>query len=319
MRSRRTDARQGAGEAARFDGVLIIDKPSGPTSHDVVTLARRALGVSRVGHTGTLDPMATGVLPLVVGRATRLAQYFTAGHKTYEATVGFGRTTDTYDATGTVLTQSAARPTREQVDAALARFRGRFEQVPPAFSAKNIDGTRAYTLARQGDATAVRPKAASVAVQALEVLAFDGDSATLGLRVTAGFYVRSLAHDLGAALGMGAVLDALRRTESGEFRLDQAMPLAELLQADRDAIASRVVPFDTLLPGLPAVVLSTPGIALVRNGVEVGPAVFEPPLPPSVPAAGLVRLMGTDGRLVGLARAGARPGYLHASAVFGLT
>ena len=318
MTSRRHDSGQGSGaeDPTRFDGVLVIDKPSGPTSHDVVTLARRALGMSRVGHTGTLDPMATGVLPLVVGRATRLAQYFTAGHKTYEAAIGFGRTTDTFDAAGTVLAQSAARPHRDQLDEALTRFRGSFEQVPPAFSAKNIDGTRAYTLARKGDAAAVRPRAVTVTVEQLDIVAFDGDSVMLRLRVTAGFYVRSLAHDLGAALGTGAVLDALRRTQSGEFALGQAMPLADLLQAGRDAIAARVVRFDTLLPGLPAVVLSAPGVELIRRGVEVGPSVFETPIEHPV---GLVRLMGPEGRLVGLAGPGSRPGFLHASAVFGLT
>ena len=131
------------------DGVLVVDKPQGPTSHDVVALARRALGVSGIGHTGTLDPMATGVLPLVIGRATRLAQFLTASDKDYEATVRFGRTTNTYDAMGTVVTTSDERPTREQIEQALGRFRGTFEQTPPAFSAKNIDGARSYDIARK--------------------------------------------------------------------------------------------------------------------------------------------------------------------------
>ena len=316
MTRRRGDVGPAGHGPNRFDGVLVIDKPSGPTSHDVVTLARRALGLSRVGHTGTLDPMATGVLPMVVGRATRLAQYFTAGSKTYEATIEFGRTTDTYDAAGTVLTQSAARPDRGQLDAALKGFRGTIEQVPPAFSAKNIEGTRSYKLARKADAAVVRPRAVTVTVEHLEIVEFGGDSVTLFVRVTAGFYVRSLAHDLGAVLGMGAVLSALRRTQSGEFALDHAMPLADLLQESRDQIAARVVPFDTLLPGLPAVVLSASGVELVRRGVEVGPAVFEPAVAHPVT---LVRLLGPAGRLIGLAGPGSKPGYLHASAVFGLT
>src|SRR5262245_2006174 len=125
-----------------FDGVLVVDKTEGPTSHDVVTFARRALGVSRIGHTGTLDPMATGVLPLVIGRATRLAQFLTASDKTYEATIAFGRTTDTYDAKGKIVSTSDARPSRDQVEAALAAFRGTFDQTPPVYSAKNIDGER---------------------------------------------------------------------------------------------------------------------------------------------------------------------------------
>ena len=131
------------------DGVLVVDKPEGPTSHDVVTLTRRALGVSRIGHTGTLDPLATGVLPLVVGRATRLAQFLTASDKSYEATIAFGRTTDTYDVKGREVSTSPLRPAREQLDAAVATFRGEFEQTPPAYSAKNIDGERSYDLARK--------------------------------------------------------------------------------------------------------------------------------------------------------------------------
>src|SRR5688572_31592449 len=132
-----------------LSGVLVVDKPEGPTSHDVVTLARRALGVSRIGHTGTLDPMATGVLPLVVGRATRLAQFLTASDKSYDATIAFGRTTDTYDARGREVSSCAERPTRDRLDAVIATFRGQFAQTPPAYSAKNIDGERSYELARQ--------------------------------------------------------------------------------------------------------------------------------------------------------------------------
>src|SRR5688572_9881571 len=143
-----------------IEGVLIVDKTEGPTSHDVVAVARRALGVSRIGHTGTLDPMATGVLPLVIGRATRLAQFLTATDKTYEATIAFGRTTDTYDASGTTVTTSARRPTRDALASAIERFRGTFEQTPPVFSAKNIDGERSYDLARRGKLKAgTEPKA----------------------------------------------------------------------------------------------------------------------------------------------------------------
>src|SRR5687768_10754300 len=132
-----------------LSGVLVVDKPEGPTSHDVVTLTRRTLGVSRIGHTGTLDPMATGVLPLVIGRATRLAQFLTASDKSYDATIAFGRTTDTYDARGRELSRCDARPTREQLETALTKFRGTFEQTPPAFSAKNIGGERSYDIARR--------------------------------------------------------------------------------------------------------------------------------------------------------------------------
>jgi tRNA pseudouridine(55) synthase len=178
------------------DGVLVVDKTEGPTSHDVVTFARRALGVSRIGHTGTLDPMATGVLPLVIGRATRLAQFLTASDKTYEATVAFGRMTDTYDASGKVTGTSDRRPAREDLESALTRFRGTFEQTPPAYSAKNIDGERSYDLARRGKtAVAQRPKAVPVTVKRLEVIAFDGETARLEMQVTAGFYVLGFLQD----------------------------------------------------------------------------------------------------------------------------
>jgi len=296
------------------DGVLVVDKPQGPTSHDVVTLARRALGVSRIGHTGTLDPMATGVLPLVIGRATRLAQFLTASDKDYEARVSFGRATNTYDATGTDVSTSKARPTREQIEHALPRFRGTFEQTPPAFSAKNIDGERSYDIARKAKAgVVVLPKPVTVTVRELELISFDGDTAVLHMRVTAGFYVRSLAHDLGAALGMGGVLVGLRRTRSGEFGLAAAVPLADVLQAGREALAGRLLPFNALLPELPAVTLRGPdNVVRIKNGVEIAPGDLVSPVS-ALPE--LVRVMGADGTLVALARPGKTPGFLHAAIV----
>ena len=295
---------------APIEGVLVVDKTEGPTSHDVVALARRALGVSRIGHTGTLDPMATGVLPLVVGRATRLAQFLTASEKTYTATVAFGWTTDTYDAKGTEAMRCDRRPSREALDAVLARFQGSFEQTPPIYSAKNIDGERAYDLARRGNAaTLTRPKAVTVTVSRLSVVTFDGDTAQLEMQVSPGFYVRSLAFDIGEALGCGAVLTALRRTRSGEFGLDQAVPLADVLQAGRDAVAARIVPFRALLPELPSVTLrSALQLERLKNGVELGPADLESPLAVLPP---ITRLLGPDGDLVGLAKPGKNPGFLH--------
>ena len=297
------------------DGVLVVDKPQGPTSHDVVTLARRALGVSRIGHTGTLDPMATGVLPLVIGRATRLAQFLTASDKDYEATVAFGRTTNTYDAMGTIITTSGERPTRDQVEQALGRFRGTFEQTPPAFSAKNIAGARSYDIARKArDGVVTLPKAVTITVRELNLISCDGETAVLQMRVTAGFYVRSLAHDLGAALGMGGVLTALRRTRSGEFGLEGSVPLADVLQAGREALAARLLPFSLLLPELPAVTLRGPEqVVRIKNGVEIAPADL---LVALTPLPELVRVVGADGTLVALARPAKTPGFLHASVVF---
>lgn len=297
------------------DGVLVVDKPQGPTSHDVVALARRALGVSRIGHTGTLDPMATGVLPLVIGRATRLAQFLTASDKDYEATVAFGRTTNTYDAMGTIITTSGERPTRDQVEQALGRFRGTFEQTPPAFSAKNIAGARSYDIARKArDGVVTLPKAVTITVRELNLISCDGETAVLQMRVTAGFYVRSLAHDLGAALGMGGVLTALRRTRSGEFGLEGSVPLADVLQAGREALAARLLPFSLLLPELPAVTLRGPEqVVRIKNGVEIAPADL---LAALTPLPELVRVFGADGILVALARPAKTPGFLHASVVF---
>ena len=311
------------------DGVLIVDKPEGPTSHDVVTLTRRVLGVSRIGHTGTLDPLATGVLPLVVGRATRLAQFLTASDKSYEATIDFGRTTDTYDAKGREVSRSDERPTREALEAALRQFRGEFAQTPPAFSAKNIDGERSYELARKAqrkdDARAggtaapaieaVRPKAVTVTARQLDVLSFDGDTARLSMQVTAGFYVRSLAHDLGERLGCGAVLVALRRTRSGEFGLEPAVPLEEVLKSGRERLAGRMVPMTALLPDLPSVTLrGAQNMERLKNGVELAPSDLVAPLTP-LPA--MVRLLGPEGELVGLAKPGKTPGCLHGWVVLG--
>jgi tRNA pseudouridine55 synthase len=312
------------------DGVLVVDKPEGPTSHDVVTLARRALGVSRIGHTGTLDPMATGVLPLVVGKATRLAQFLTASEKTYEAAVAFGRTTNTYDKLGRLGSTSPARPSRQDVEDALARFRGTFEQTPPAFSAKNIDGERAYALARKnlrsGESSGLsrasdlpepsRPRAVPVTVHQLELAAFDGETAQLTMRVSAGFYVRALAHDLGAALGCGAVLVALRRTRSGEFGVDDTVPLADLLQMPRAELSTRLIPMTLVMRDLPAVVLrGAASLERLKNGVEMGPAdLLEPftaPAAPGAPQSVVVRLLGPEGGLVALAKPGKEPGHLH--------
>ena len=234
------------------DGVLIVDKTEGPTSHDVVTLARRALGVSRIGHTGTLDPMATGVLPLVIGRATRLAQFLTASDKTYEATIAFGRTTDTYDATGTVIATSDRRPTR---DAARSRRSSKFRGTLRADAAgvfREEHRRRALVRSRAQGADGgrrTRPKAVTVTVKRLEVLAFDGETARLEMQVTAGFYVRSLAHDLGDALGcgarpVGAAPDAVRRVRA---RTPRSRWPTSCKPAAR-SLAGRMIPLSALLP-----------------------------------------------------------------------
>lgn len=303
------------------DGVLVVDKPEGPTSHDVVTLARRVLGVSRIGHTGTLDPLATGVLPLVIGRATRLAQFLSASDKSYEATIAFGRTTDTYDAKGREVSACPRRPTVDELAAAVVTFRGEFAQTPPAYSAKNIDGERSYERARKHvrrGGTVVppaRPQAVPVIARHLDVLSFDGETARLSMQVTAGFYVRSLAHDLGEALGCGAVLIALRRTRSGEFGLAPAVPLAEVLHSSREHLAAKLVPMSALLADLPSVTLrGQANLERLKNGVEIAP---DDVVRPVATAAPIVRLLDAAGGLVGLARPGKTPGFLHGWVVLG--
>lgn len=290
-------------------GVLVVDKPSGMTSHDVVARARRALGTPRVGHTGTLDPLATGVLPLVVGKATRLAQFLSASTKEYDAVVAFGRATDTYDAAGTVTTETGRQPTPEEVEAALEGFRGTFAQTPPAYSAKKVDGERAYARARRDEA--VVPAAVTVTVEALELTGWDGDRACLRVRASAGFYVRSLAHDLGAVLGTGAHLAGLRRTRAGAFTLAQAVPFDRLRPEERPALAGLLQPLERLLPDAPAVSLTPRGLERVGHGQDVGPADFAGP-PPAGP--GPIQLLGSDGALVALATPAAE-GFLHPSIV----
>ena len=294
-----------------ISGVLVLDKPQGPTSHDMVAVARRALGERRIGHCGTLDPMATGVLALAVGQATRLVQFLASDDKHYDAIVAFGRETNTYDATGDTVAESAERPTREALDAALARFRGRFAQLPPAYSAKRIGGVRAYHLARREDGATLDLKPVTVTVSQLDLLAFDGDRATLAMRVSAGFYVRSLAHDLGRALGMGATLESLRRTRAGNFGLEDAVTVEALATSSSAALAARMIPLARLLPELPALALTPAEAACARRGIDL-------PLPGAWSGAPeLSRLLDERGDLLALATPAKRPGFLHPSVVLG--
>lgn len=260
-----------------LDGVLVIDKPLGPTSHDVVARARRALREKRIGHTGTLDPMATGVLPLVIGRATRLATYLSSSEKIYEAGVRLGSATDTYDAAARLAAGGAPPPApaidREQVEAALTGFRGTFQQMPPPYSAKKVGGVPAYKLARRNEPTAL--SAVEVTVRELNVLGLEDGLVRLEITSTAGFYVRSLAHDLGTVLGCGAHLESLRRTRAGVFGLDRAVPLDDL-DRDTESAVARLVPLSELLPDMPAVRLNARGADRTAHGNFVSPQDFAP-------------------------------------------
>jgi tRNA pseudouridine55 synthase len=293
------------------DGVFVIDKPEGITSHDVVAAARRILQQSRIGHAGTLDPLATGVLVLACGRATRLVRFLAASDKSYDATIVFGLTTDSYDITGTVVARTDARPSRRDLDEAVARLRGEYLQEPPAFSAKKVDGARAYDLARRQKAVALRP--VPVKVSAADVLSADHDRATVSLTCSAGFYVRAFAHALGQILGTGACLEQLRRTRSGEFRIEEAVTLAAL---QADASPERyMTPFNRLLPSLPGARLSGEGVIRVSHGRTLEPKHFNAEAGAGAEGGHWVRLLDPDGRLVGLAEAAADAQVLHPSIV----
>src|SRR5919197_1069242 len=223
MRCRSSSSRKS--QPSSMDGLLLVDKPAGPTSHDVVERMRIALGERRIGHTGTLDPAATGLLPLVLGRATRLARFLSSCDKGYEAAVRLGLNTSSGDADGDPIGPSydGALPSREAIEQALDAFRGTLAQQPPAFSAKRIGGRRCYDLAGRGrlhpgeGPVAVQPAPVTVIVHRIDLASYDGDTVTLTLDCSAGFYVRSLASDLGRQLGTGAHLTRLRRTRSGSF------------------------------------------------------------------------------------------------------
>ena len=294
--------------------MLVIHKPVGPSSHDVVAVARRSIGTSRVGHTGTLDPQAAGVLPLVLGQATRLAQHLTGSDKEYDATIRFGVVTDSYDAAGRVVQSSGMVPAVEALETALAGFRGTFHQTPPAYSAKMVEGERAYARARAG--RPVTSPAVPVTTHALDLVVFEPPLARVRVRCSAGFYVRSLAHDLGTVLGTGAILDHLVRTEAAGFRLSDAVSFETLVQAPRADLANLVLPMEQLLTAVPAVTLTEQGVDWARHGRRLGPAQLTTPL---LPMPALVRLLGPDGRLIGLANPSQDPGVLHPSVVFSYT
>ena len=295
-----------------MDGLLVIDKPAGPTSHDVIVRMRRALKERRIGHTGTLDPAATGVLLLVVGRATRLARFLSSADKQYEAVVRLGVSTDTADAAGEPIgtPYAGALPGRGTIDAALDAFRGTFLQRPPAFSAKKVGGTRSHRLARADRAPVHEP--VSVTARAIDLVGVDRDRVTLRVDCSAGFYVRSLAHDLGQRLGTGAHLIALRRTRSGDYTLDDALGL-DVAERDARESAGRLIPLARMLPRVAALTLNTDGVRRAINGCLLGPADVVPPSQLHADAE-LIRMLDAAGNLVAIGRPAAG-GLLHPSVV----
>jgi tRNA pseudouridine55 synthase len=263
-----------------MDALLVIDKPAGITSHDAVARARRILGERSIGHLGTLDPLATGVLPLLIGRFTRLAQFFSAAEKTYEGTIRLGFATDTYDSEGDPT--SPAVPVNVDLNAikrAASGFLGEIEQLPPRFSAKKVGGIPAYKLARKHKDQPIDLNPVKVRVERFEIHAIDGDQVQFTAQVSAGTYVRALAHELGIKLGSGAHLAQLRRTISGDFSLEQAVTLEVLQELRTQADANGQI-LDELLrdftihprkivPQFPSVTVSQETAGLIGNGRAV--------------------------------------------------
>ncbi len=252
-----------------MNGVVIIDKPPGLTSHDVVNRVRRILGQRAVGHLGTLDPSATGVLPIVLGNLTRLAQFYVHSEKTYEGVIRFGFATDTYDAEGEPTTPlQDVRINGDEVRALAAQFRGIIEQMPPPFSAKKIAGVPAYKLARRKKEVALNP--VQVEIKEFEILNTTADQATFRARVASGTYMRSVAHEMGQKLGCGAHLAALRRTAVAEFTMEEAHTLQVFETAmQQGSVESWLVHPRKLVPQLPSVTANEESAALIRSGRAV--------------------------------------------------
>jgi tRNA pseudouridine55 synthase len=297
------------------EGILVVDKPIGPTSHDVVAIVRRLAGVRRVGHGGTLDPFAAGVLPVFLGRATRMVEYHLADEKAYRAVMVFGATSTTDDLDGELTPTDGPAPDRAAVEAALGALRGAIEQTPPVYSAVRIGGRHAYDLARHGETPELKSR--TVTIHQIEVVGWDTSdaerpAATVELRCSAGTYVRAIARDAGAALGTGAYLGALVRTASGPFRREASHPLDAVREALSSGRAGELLlPADAGLDAYPEVRVDAEGLAglsrcqVVRlRGVTL----------PAPGPADLVRIVAPDGRLAAMARIDG--GRLHPEKVF---
>jgi len=298
-----TETREAKSE---IHGVLVIDKPAGLTSHDVVARVRKILRERRVGHFGTLDPFATGVLPVSIGKATRFAQFYLKSRKSYEGIIHFGYSTDTYDATGDATSQAVPVTLHGPVlQAHFRQFTGRLMQTPPPYSAKRVGGMRAYELARQHKAVSLNP--VEVEIYALELLGIENDQVKFAVECSGGTYVRSLAHDIGQKMGYGAHLAGLRRTAVAEFNLSRAVTLEGLLEAvEQNRLDSCIVRLEALLPDCPELVVRGREETSVRHGHAFELAQALRPgrggAPGLVPAATLLKILGAERRLIAVAR-----------------
>ena len=281
-----------------MDGVIVVDKPLGWTSHDVVNKMRRIAGTRKVGHLGTLDPGATGVLPLVIGRVTRLAQFYTRNDKIYEGIIRFGFSTSSYDADGEPTSaEIAVTPGREQVEGALAHFRGEFAQTPPPVSAKKVAGRPAYELARKNQPVELKPVA--VEVYSLDLLRLDGNEAEVRVHCSAGTYLRGIAHEAGRILGCGAHLKTLRRTASGDFKMEAARTLEQLAElAAAGRLNEALIPAAELLPEFPKEMVDAITAGQIRNGRDFRVSPFQSPR-----GARYVKAVTPQGELVAIGEA----------------
>lgn len=302
-------------------GVLLVDKARGPTSFDVVRAVRRLVGTKSAGHTGTLDPMATGLLPVCIGDATRIATFLTEGDKAYEGTVRFGVTTETLDAEGAVVEErDASGLTREQVEHALAAMLGRITQLPPMYSARKVGGRRLYELAREG--VEVEREAREVTIHGARLLEWSPPETRIFVRCSKGTYIRTLAADLGEAVGTGAHLTALRRVASGTLRVEDARTLESMESLDRETLRAQLLPVETALAFLPEIRLDARTAISVSFGQPVDRAKVAACGSPPPSAGERVRLTSPEGwvmavgeadaggnvRLVRVLRAGEGPG-----------
>lgn len=255
------------------NGIIIIDKPDGWTSQDVAAKLRGVFHERRVGHGGTLDPMATGVLPIFVGRATRAAEFMESAEKEYIAGLRLGLVTNTQDTTGQALEEHAVNVTREQLEAVLPRFLGPQAQIPPMYSAVKVGGKKLYELARKGQEIERKPR--NITIHALEILGGSGADWTIRVRCSKGTYVRTLCHDLGAALGCGGCMSALRRTMAGRFSLESAVTMQQVLDFSKEHDPQALLmPIDALFSQYPALIVTMQQAARVRNGAEVRDRAF---------------------------------------------
>ena len=273
-----------------ISGVIVIDKPIGMTSHDVVQIVRKGTNIRRAGHTGTLDPRASGVLVVLVGPAVRLSEYVSASDKRYQAVIQLGTSTDTYDADGRVLSTTSVDISEKQFNDVLQSFVGEIEQVPPPYSSVKVKGRHAYDMARNGEEVDLEPR--TINVYNLDLLEWAPPEAVIDVYCSSGTYVRSLANDLGEKLGCGAHLIGLRRTKSGRFTLRDAVPLRKLREAfENNTWENFIIPAAEALSDWPAVILTTEQLDIVRHGRRIS----------AEPGSGkMARAISEEGELIGL-------------------